>query len=77
MKKEKLQRYQDDIDGISIEGRFGVAKRKYVMCRIKAKLMETSETEIYLSVLVMNLDMICAQEASKIKNRYKLQKKAG
>ena len=39
---EKKQRYQDSIDRIAIEGRFGVAKRKYGLGLIKG----TSKIEI-------------------------------
>ena len=35
---EKKQRYQDDVDRIVVEGRFGVAKRKYGLGLIKSKL---------------------------------------
>jgi len=51
LKASSRQRYKDN-DRITMVGRFGVAKRKYGMGLIKAKLKSTSETEIYLSVLV-------------------------
>lgn len=68
----KKQRYQDDIDRIAVEGRFGVAKRKYGMGKIKSKLRETSETEILLSVLVMNLDKMCSVEIDQNKMKYRI-----
>ena len=72
--QENQQRYQDDIDRIAIEGRFGVAKRKYGLGLIKSKLKETSETDIYISILVLNLDKICAEEMEEIRNRYKIKR---
>jgi len=73
--KEKKQRYQDDVDRIAVEGRFGVGKRKYGLGLIKSKLKETSETDINVSILVLNLDKICAVELAEIKNKYKIKKK--
>ena len=72
--QEKKQRYQDDIDRIAVEGRFGVGKRKYGLGLIKSKLKETSETDIYISILVLNLDKICAEEIAEIKNKYKINR---
>ena len=72
--KEKKQRYQDDIDRIAIEGRFGVGKRKYGLGLIKSKLKETSETDINVSILVLNLDKICAEELAEIKNKYRINR---
>ena len=74
LKKEKQQRYQDDVDRIAVEGRFGVGKRKYGLGLIKSKLKETSETDINVSILVLNLDKICAEELAEIKNKYKIKK---
>jgi len=71
---EKRQRYQDDIDRIAVEGRFGVGKRRYGLGLIKSKLKETSETDIYVSILVLNLDKICAQELAEIKNKYRINR---
>lgn len=75
LEKEKKQRYQDDVDRIAVEGRFGVGKRKYGLGLIKSKLKETSETDINVSILVLNLDKICAEELTEIKNRYKIRLK--
>lgn len=72
---EKKQRYQDDVDRIAIEGRFGVAKRKFGMGLIKSKLKETSETDIFMSVLALNLDKICSIKITEIRNRYKIRRK--
>jgi len=76
--KEKLeaakkQRYQDDIDRIAVEGRFGVAKRRYGLGLIKSKLKETSETDINVSILVLNLDKICEEELAEIRDKYKIK----
>lgn len=73
LEEEKRQRYQDDIDRIAIEGRFGVAKRKYGLNLIKSKLKETSETEIHVSVFVLNLEIICSEEIAEIKEKYKIR----
>ena len=40
----------------SIEGKFGEGKRRYGLSRIMARLRKTSETEINLQFLVMNLE---------------------
>ena len=72
LKEEKKQRYQDDVDRIAIEGRFGVGKRKYGLGLIKSKLRETSESDIYISIMVMNLDKMGNEEMSEIKNRFKV-----
>lgn len=69
---EKRQRHQDDIDRIAIEGRFGVGKRKYGLGLIKSKLKETSEADIYLSVLILNLDKICSKDIEEIKARNRI-----
>ena len=76
--KEKLEearkkRYQDDIDRIAVEGRFGVAKRRYGLGLIKSKLKETSETDINVSILVLNLDKICEEELAEIRDKYKIK----
>ena len=72
LKAESKQRYQDDVDRIAVEGRFGVAKRKYGLGLIKSKLRETSETDINISVLVLNLDKICSEEIAEINRKYKV-----
>ena len=45
LEKKKLRR-QDELDRIAVEGRFGVAKRKFGLSLIKSKLQETNETDI-------------------------------
>ncbi len=74
LKENRRQRYQDDVDRIAVEGRFGVSKRKYGLGLIKSKLKETSETDIYLSIFVMNLDKLCTEELTEIQDRYKIKR---
>ena len=75
LEEEKKLRYQDDIDRIAIEGRFGVGKRRYGLGLIKSKLKETSETDINVSVLVLNLEKMCSEELAEIKDKYKIKRK--
>lgn len=53
--EDKKLAYEDSCKRNAVEGAFGVCKRKYGMNRIMSKLKETSETEISLQILVMNL----------------------
>ena len=53
--EDKILAYEDSCKRNAVEGVFGVCKRKYGMNKIISKLKETSETEISLQVLVMNL----------------------
>lgn len=39
-----------------------MGKRKYGWGLIKSKLKETSETDIYVSILVRNFDKMCAEK---------------
>jgi len=55
-KEEKLQSVKDDRDRNAIEGKFGQGKRRFGLGLIMAKLQETSETVIWLNILVMNLE---------------------
>jgi hypothetical protein len=48
--------YQDEIDRIAIEGKFGLGKRRYSLGRIMTKLDCTSKTAIVMCFLVMNLE---------------------
>ncbi len=73
--REKKIRNQDYVDRIAIEGRFGVGKRRYGMDRIKAKLAVTSECEIQITAIVMNLDKMAEDEISAIKETYKIRRK--
>ena len=58
LKQKKKLAYQDEIDRIDIEGRFGCAKRRYGLDRIMAKLAITSESVISMIALGMNLEKI-------------------
>ena len=58
LKQEKQQHRQDEIDRISIEGKFGQGKRRFSLARIMAKLAGTSEVVIMISFIVMNLEKI-------------------
>ena len=42
---------------------------------IKSKLKESSETDINVSILVLNLEKICSEEIVRIKGRYKIRRK--
>lgn len=54
----KKQAYQDEIDRIPIEGKFGQAKRRFGLSKIMCKLAHTSETAIAVTFLVMNLEKL-------------------
>lgn len=56
LSNDKKLAYQDEIDRIAIEGKFGLGKRRYSLGRIMTKLDCTSKTAIVLSFLVMNLE---------------------
>lgn len=53
---QQKQSWQDEIDRIPIEGKFGQAKRRFSLSRIMSKLAQTSETAIAIIFLVMNLE---------------------
>lgn len=53
---QKQMARQDAADRNGIEGKFGGGKRKYGLGLIRAKLVESSESVIYLQLLVMNLE---------------------
>ncbi len=52
----KQQAYQDELDRIPIEGKFGQAKRRFSLARVMCKLAMTSETAIMVAFLVINLE---------------------
>ena len=56
--KQKSQEREEASERNAIEGKFGEAKRRYGLDRIYTRLQETSETQIHLVVLVMNLQKI-------------------
>jgi len=55
IKKEKMQRRQDALDRIPVEGKFGQGKNGYRLNHIRAKTQKTSEAWINSIFLVMNL----------------------
>ena len=50
-----MQRYQDEVDRIPIEGKFGNAKGKGSLGKIMTKLRQTSESVIHVGIIVLNL----------------------
>ena len=74
LQKKKLRR-QDEIERIAVEGRFGVAKRRFGLGLIKSKLQETNETDIHVSIFVMNLDKMCSEEIAEIKDKCRIKGK--
>ena len=57
-KEIKKQQQLDEKIRNSIEGKFGVAKRRFSLDRVMTKLSETSETAIAITFLVMNLSTL-------------------
>lgn len=55
-KEEAKQIYQDSCERNQVEGVFGVAKRKYGLDRIMAKLPDSSFTAIAMVFFVMNME---------------------
>ncbi len=58
IESQKQQIYQDEIDRIAIEGKFGQAKRRFTMNCIMARLADTAQTVIMVGFMVMNLEKI-------------------
>jgi IS5 family transposase len=56
-KQLRLER-EDSRERNAIEGKFGEGKRRYSLGLVKTRLQETSETQIHLAFLVMNLQKI-------------------
>jgi hypothetical protein len=56
LKALRGQIYQDELDRIPIEGKFGNAKRKGTLARVMAKLPHTSVSVINIGLIVLNLD---------------------
>jgi hypothetical protein len=55
LKQEKLQRRQDGLDRIPIEGKFGQGENGYRLNYIRVRTLKTSEAWINSIFLVMNL----------------------
>lgn len=56
--RDKAQDYHDECEQVEVECRFSLAKRKFGMGLITAKLRETAAHVIAMSVLVLNLRKI-------------------
>jgi IS5 family transposase len=56
IQKQKTQAYQDSSKRNCVEGKFGEGKLKYGWKRVKARLKETSETAISITLLTMNIN---------------------
>ena len=57
--------YQDEIDRIAIEGKFGLCKRRYSLGRIMTKLDCTSKTAM---VGIDNREILCLKKPSSQRN---------
>ncbi len=55
-REEKRQMREDNSVRNSVEGKFGQGKRRFGLSRIMAKLQETSESVIWINIIVMNLE---------------------
>lgn len=64
LKQKKKQTYQDEVDRIAIEGKFGQGKRRFSLSCIMAKLASTAQTVIMVAFMVMNLEKILANSLS-------------
>jgi transposase, IS5 family len=58
LKEQRRLKYQDEIDRIAVEGKFGQGKRRFSLALIMTKLAQTSEVAIMVSFIVMNLEKI-------------------
>jgi len=58
LKAQKKLLREDEIERITIEGKFGQGKRRFGLSKIMAKLAQTSETMIMLTFMVMNLEQM-------------------
>ena len=51
----KVQAYQDNCERNMVEGRFGLGKRRFGLDLILSRLQETSETEVAMNIICMNV----------------------
>ena len=63
--------YQDNCERNTIEGRYGIAKRRYGMARVLSYLPETGKTQVALQILCMNMDVRLRLVASFIFSFFK------
>ena len=59
-KENARQLRKDEIGRIEVEGKFGVAKRRFSLGRVMTRLRESSECVISLVFMVMNLEKLVA-----------------
>lgn len=59
-REKKRQALNDERVRNSIEGKFGQGKRRFGLSCVMAKLRETSETVIWMNIIVMNLERTLA-----------------
>ena len=75
-KVDKKQEYIDNIDRIEVERAFSLAKRRYGLGLITAKLDTTTRSSIALSIIAMNVNRLTvvsfAQILVSLFSRYKL-----
>ena len=64
LKEQKKLQYQDEVDRIAVEGKFGQGKRRFSLARIMTKLAGTSEVSIMIAFIVMNLEKILTEIGS-------------
>lgn len=57
---DKKLAYQDNADRIEVERKFSLAKHKFGLGLLVAKLEETTKSSIVLSVIAMNIDRLWA-----------------
>jgi hypothetical protein len=55
LQADREQAYRDGCERNMVEGRFGIAKRRYGLNLILARLANTAETEAALNILAMNI----------------------
>jgi len=63
IREQRRTEREDERTRIAVEGKFGEGKRRYSLDRIGTKLWETSESEIQLVLLVMNLMEVYRKKA--------------
>jgi hypothetical protein len=61
LRSQRQLEYQDEIDRIEVEGKFGNCKRKGTLGRVMAKLDDTSESVIHVAIAVLNLNKWLAE----------------
>ena len=73
--EQKKQAREDERIRSSIEGKFGVSKRRFSLNRVMAKLSHTSETAIAITFLVINLSALLRQVFLNFFQLYKILEK--